>query len=163
MTNLADVYQKIAERIVTEPDREIAMQQLVDHMWRELERCDVSWLGFYIDQPDEPEDRRMILGPHRNKPACSPIGLHGVCGQAMLSQQPRIVDDVHSLGSDYVVCDPRDRAELVIPLFDGRRCWGVIDLDSYTPGRFTDVDQEGVQLVLAAAGFRHLLEDTIQH
>jgi len=122
-------------------------------LWSELRDHGVSWLGFYLDQPDLPDDRRMILGPHRNKPACSPIGLHGVCGQALTTGRPQIVDDVLELGSDYVACDPRDRAELVLPLFepDGR-CWGVFDLDSFEVGRFGPVDRDGCRLVLQRAG-----------
>lgn len=127
---------------------------VVDCLWDELNARDVSWLGFYIDQPHEPDDRRLVLGPHRDKPACSPIGLHGVCGQALVSGCAQIVGDVSALGENYVACDPRDRAELVVPLFDGGRCWGVLDLDSHSVGRFTGDDCSGCRKVLKAAGFQ---------
>ena len=131
------------------------MQAVVDALWAALRDHDVSWLGFYIDQPGEPDDRRMILGPQRDKPACSPIGLHGVCGQALLSGRARIIDDVKELGQEYIACDPRDRSELVVPLFEAGECWGVFDLDSHSPRRFTQKDLDGIRLVLAAVGFQH--------
>ena len=101
----------------------------------------------------EPDDRRLVLGPCRDKPACSPIGLHGACGQALLSRRTLIVRDVADLGSGYIACDPRDRSEIVVPLIDSTdRCWGVLDLDSWEVGSFSDDDERGLKLVLHAAG-----------
>src|SRR5262245_9453352 len=106
-------------------DRDTAMQYVVDLLWEAFHKQSVSWVGFYLDQPGEPDDRRMILGPRRDKPACSPIGLHGVCGQALTAQTTRIVGDVKDLGANYIACDPRDRSEIVVPLIDERGgCWG---------------------------------------
>ena len=129
------------------------MQRVVDALWNGLHHADVSWVGFYIDYPEQPDDQRLVLGPCRDKPACSPIGLHGVCGQALRSRSVRIVTDVRELGANYVACDPRDRSEIVIPLFDERgNCCGVLDLDSWTVGSFGDRDADGLNRVLAAAG-----------
>ena len=47
-------------------------------IWSEFgNHCPVSWVGFYFLGEGE-----MTLGPRRDKPACSPIGLHGACGRA---------------------------------------------------------------------------------
>ncbi|UCD74995.1 MAG: GAF domain-containing protein [Phycisphaerales bacterium] len=133
------------------------MQAVVDALWRELSERGVSWVGFYLDRPGEPDDVRLVLGPHRDQPACSPLALHGVCGQALRFRMPRIVEDVRELGDDYVACDPRDLSEIVIPLIDRTgHCWGVLDLDSYELGAFDETDEAGLKLVLTAAG---LLED----
>lgn len=129
------------------------MRRIIDLLWDAL--CDhgVSWIGFYIDQPNEPDDRRLVLGPCRDKPACSPIGLHGVCGQALLSRQTRIVEDVTALGPNYIACDPRDRSEIVVPMLDSHStCWGLLDADSWDTSSFTVDDDAGLRRVLTAAG-----------
>jgi len=134
--------------------REQRMQAVVDALWDSLHDHGVSWVGFYIDHPENPDDQRLILGPRRDKPACSPIGLHGVCGQALLGRKPVIVRDTAELGDNYVACDPRDRSEVVIPLFDQQQqCWGVLDVDSWDLGAFDLRDADGLQQVLHAAGF----------
>jgi putative methionine-R-sulfoxide reductase with GAF domain len=102
----------------------------------------VSWIGFYIKTPGKDE---MILGPRRDKPACSPIGLHGMCGRSWLERRPIIVHDVATLGKDYIACDPKDRSELVIPLFEADgTCYGVLDSDSYDVGSFETSDVVGL-------------------
>lgn len=132
--------------------REERMQAVVDVLWEGLATKGVSWLGFYIDEPDKTEDRRLILGPRQPKPACSPIGLHGVCGQALVTRSVRLVRDVLELGPNYIACDPSDRSELVVPLIDASgRCWAVLDLDSHQLGAFDRGDVEGVCSALAAA------------
>lgn len=125
------------------------MQAVVDLLWEHLCPRGVSWLGFYL-----PDGRgQLILGPRRNKPACSPIGLHGACGQAFVSGKPLIVRDVRDLGPNYVACDPRDQSELVLPLFDDDgQSWAVFDMDSHELAAFEESDLEGTRAVLRAAG-----------
>ena len=153
-SSVARDYVTIAARIRAAGDAETRMRAVVDAMWQGLHRAGISWLGFYIDHADQPDDRRLILGPCRDKPACSPIGLHGVCGQALRLKQTRIVSDVSALGGNYVACDPRDRSEIVVPLVDERgQCWAVLDLDSHEVGAFDESDDRGLRHVLAAGGF----------
>ncbi len=129
------------------------MRIVVDSIWESLHALGVSWVGFYIDRPDHRDDQRLVLGPCRDKPACSPIGLHGVCGKALTSRRPQIVEDVRELGSNYIACDPRDRSELVIPLIDAADCcWGVLDVDSWEPQAFDEHDALGMERVLRAGG-----------
>lgn len=143
-------YEDMAARIGTTcrgMNRAAAMQVFVDIAWDALHPTGVSWLGFYFGGAKE-----MTLGPRRDKPACSPIGLHGVCGQAYTSRRPQVVADVATLGANYVACDPRDRSEVVIPCFksDGS-CWGVLDLDSFEVGSFDETDVRGLTDALIAA------------
>lgn len=134
-------------------DEQAAMQRVVDVLWEAMSPCGVSWLGFYLDVPNEPDDRRLVLGPHRDRPACSPIGLHGACGQCLLRSEPVVVRDVGALGEAYIACDPRDRSEVVVPVIDDQlTCWAVLDLDSFDVGAFTGDDVDGLRCVLAAAG-----------
>lgn len=126
------------------------MRVVVDALWDSLRDTGVTWVGFYVYRPD---DEHLELGPFRDKPACTLIGVHGVCGQALRFRKARIVPDVTELGDDYVACDPRDRSEIALPLLDSDgACWGVLDLDSWEVGAFDEADEEGLQQVLAAAG-----------
>lgn len=132
-------------------DRATRMAGFVDVAWDALAAEDVSWLGFYLPDPDD--DQQMLLGPRRDKPACSPIGMHGACGQSFLQHATLVVRDIAALGEGYIACDPRDVAELVIPVFEADgRCWGVLDLDSFTRGAFTAHDADALHECLAAAG-----------
>lgn len=145
-------------RTLSANDDVARMRAVVDAIWTHLHSAGVSWVGFYVPDPSEQtaEPQRLVLGPCRNTPACSPIGLHGVCGQALRSREIGLVHDVRALGEAYVACDPRDRAEVVIPLVrpvpGGERCLAVLDLDSHQVGRFSTVDIEGLKGVLVAAG-----------
>jgi putative methionine-R-sulfoxide reductase with GAF domain len=126
---------------------------VVDALWEAfgLARGAVSWVGFYLASEGSAGDE-LVLGPHRDKPACSPIGMHGVCGTAFRDGAV-VVDDVRTLGEGYIACDPRDLSEAVVPLVDGAdHTWGVLDLDSHEVGAFDQADLDGLQAVLHAAG-----------
>jgi len=135
-------------------DDEARMQRVVDALWDAFSGAGVSWVGFYVADEAMPESERLILGPRRDKPACSPIGLHGVCGAGYASGVTRIVRDVKDLGENYVACDPRDLSEIVVPIAgEGGEIVAVLDLDSYEVGAFDESDDEGLRAVLTAAGF----------
>ncbi len=109
-----------------------------------------SWVGFYDKSPGADE---MILVCREPKPACSPSGLHGMCGRGWRERRAFVVRDVAVLGANYVACDPRDKSELVVPLLaaDGA-CRGVLDADSYDVGAFTLDDAFGCDALLRALG-----------
>ncbi len=152
MTRPVRDYSAIAARVSPRGDRATTMQQVVDCLWEGLRDQGVSWVGFYTK---DPTGDQLVLGPRRDKPACSPIGLYGVCGQAYLGRRAKVIADVASLGPNYVACDPRDRSEIVVPLFeDDGTCWGVLDLDSFDVGAFDGGDVEELSAILSAAGFR---------
>ncbi len=146
-------YEAVARTLSASGSRDERMSAVVDALWNGLRDSGVTWVGFYVDRPSEPDDSRLVLGPCQDKPACSPLGLHGVCGQVVRFRQSRIVDDCSSLGEDYIACDPRDRSEICVPLLeDSGVCWGVLDLDSHEVGAFGESDEQGLRRVLAAAG-----------
>jgi L-methionine (R)-S-oxide reductase len=122
------------------------MKVVADEIWREFGNLrPVSWVGFYFLGADE-----MTLGPRRDKPACSPIGLHGACGQAARSARTLIVRDVKDLGKNYIACDPRDRSEIVVPVLGTEgRVLGVLDVDSHAVGVFGDMDQLALEKIVA--------------
>jgi len=142
-------YDKLTALITTGAPREAAMQSVVDLVWDHLHITGVSWIGFYLHEGGED----LILGPRRDKPACSPIGLHGACGRAFLTRQPLIVRNVADLGPNYIACDPRDRSEVVLPCIDANGlCWGVLDADSHEFAAFNERDAQGLTALLRAAG-----------
>jgi putative methionine-R-sulfoxide reductase with GAF domain len=136
----------------------LSHRAFVDLLWERLESSGVSWLGIYLADPLPGEQAgppaQLLLGARRDKPACSPIGLHGVCGRCLLEGRSLAIDDVLSLGEAYVACDPRDRSEAVVPLGDAPSIWGVLDLDSHEIGAFSDADLAGLSRAVRAAGLR---------
>ena len=100
---------------------------------------DVNWAGFYLLQ-----DHELVLGPFQGKPACVRIPLgKGVCGFAAKQCETVIVPNVNEFPG-HIACDPASKSEIVIPLFDGERVLGVLDVDSTSLGRFDDQDAEGL-------------------
>jgi len=99
----------------------------------------VNWAGFYFLRGDE-----LVLGPFQGNPACVRIPLgKGVCGVAAQQCETIIVPNVHEFPG-HIACDVASNAEIVVPLFDGERLLGVLDLDSPLIGRFDDQDAEGL-------------------
>jgi len=100
---------------------------------------DVNWAGFYLLRDDE-----LVLGPFQGKPACVRIPLgKGVCGFAAKQCETVLVPNVTEFPG-HIACDPASKSEIVIPLFDGERVLGVLDLDSTSLARFDDQDAEGL-------------------
>lgn len=99
----------------------------------------VNWAGFYFLRDDE-----LVLGPFQGNPACVRIPMgKGVCGVAAQQCETIIVPNVHEFPG-HIACDVASNSEIVVPLFDGERLLGVLDLDSPTIGRFDDQDAEGL-------------------
>ncbi len=145
----AAIVQQIGECVGGEESREERMRAVVDILWEALRNRGVSWVGFYVKSADADE---MVLGPRRDKPACSPIGMHGACGRCWREGRPLVIGDVRDLGEGYIACDPRDQSEIILPVRDsGGFVWGVLDLDSFEVGAFDEADTAGLGAVLEAA------------
>jgi GAF domain-containing protein len=83
----------------------------------------------------------------------------GVCGVAAQQVETIIVPNVHEFPG-HIACDVASNAEIVVPLFDGERILGVLDLDSPVIGRFDDQDAEGLnELVTIFVGHEEGLID----
>jgi len=110
---------------------------------------EINWAGFYFLRGHE-----LVVGPFQGKPACVRIALgRGACGAAAASRRTLIVEDVHSFPG-HIVCDPASRSEIVVPLLDGARLIGVLDIDSPRIARFDAADARGLESLapqLAAA------------
>jgi len=147
-------YAKIAETAGSAAKNagsdEQKMEAVTDILWEEMKDQGLAWVGFYKITDDKKE---MLLVCRQPKPACSPIGLHGVCGKAWKERKAQVVADVHALGGDHIVCDPNNLSEVVVPVLekDGN-CLYVLDLDSGELDSFNDEDVKGLELVLKSAG-----------
>lgn len=104
---------------------------------------DLNWAGFYLVQGDQ-----LVLGPFQGLPACTRLDYDkGVCAQAWRDKEPVLVEDVHAFPG-HIACDSASKSELVLPLIKDGEVYGVLDLDSPKPARFTKDDQEEfVQIV----------------
>lgn len=107
---------------------------------------DLNWAGFYFlnDAGNE-----LIVGPFQGKPACVRIAVgRGVCGSAVAEDRTIVVPDVHEFPG-HIACDAASRSEIVVPLRQGGKIIGVLDLDSPTPERFDDADRANLEQLAA--------------
>ncbi len=126
-----------------EPDAVANMANVAALLWQYLP--DLNWAGFYRAVEGE-----LVLGPFQGKPACIRIAFGaGVCGAAAATRQAQCIADVHAFPG-HIACDAQSASELVVPVIDGDRLIGVIDLDSPRLGRFDAADVAGI-LALAAS------------
>jgi len=106
--------------------------------------ADLNWAGFYFLRGSG-----LALGPFQGKPACVRIEIgRGVCGTAAAKRSTLIVPDVEAFPG-HIACDIASRSELVVPLLDGARLVGVLDLDSPSHARFDPEDAKGVEALAA--------------
>lgn len=104
----------------------------------------LNWAGFYFMKRGE-----LILGPFQGKTACVriPVG-KGVCGTAAAERQTVVVPDVHEFPG-HIACDAASQAEIVIPLFNGDKVIGVLDIDSPVKNRFSQQDAAELEKLAA--------------
>jgi len=104
----------------------------------------VSWTGFYLLK-----DGELIVDAYQGPVACLVLEQHvGVCWAAIDRSETVIVDNVHAFPG-HIPCDERSRSEIVVPLHDAAGSpIGVLDVDSYRPHHFDQVDGEGYELIV---------------
>jgi GAF domain-containing protein len=101
---------------------------------------DINWAGFYLLKGKD-----LALGPFQGLPACARIGWgKGVCGRAVLDQKTVLVPDVHAFPG-HIACDSASASEIVVPLFKGGGVFGVLDIDSPRPDRFSQADADCIE------------------
>lgn len=101
---------------------------------------DINWVGFYLL-----EDGELVLGPFQGKPACVRIALdRGVCGFTASRRTTTVVENVHEFPG-HIACDPASCSEVVVPMIDENgELLGVLDVDSPSYNRFTNLDGLGL-------------------
>ncbi len=137
-----DLLSAVEGLTASEPDSVANMANVAALIWETLP--DLNWAGFYRNVSGE-----LVLGPFQGRPACIriPFG-QGVCGAAAQTLQVQRVEDVHAFPG-HIACDAASASELVVPIVRDGRLIAVLDLDSPSPARFTDEDEEGCVAVCA--------------
>lgn len=104
---------------------------------------DLNWAGFY-----RLIDGELVLGPFQGRAACIRIAVgKGVCGTAAATLETQLVADVNAF-SGHIACDAASASELVVPIVSQGALFGVLDLDSPTPGRFDAGDAAGCEMLV---------------
>ncbi|MDX9856433.1 MAG: GAF domain-containing protein [candidate division Zixibacteria bacterium] len=105
-----------------------------------------NWTGFYMMR----EDGKLEVGPYVG-PATEHTVIElnrGICGAAASQKQTVVVDNVLD-DPRFLACSITTRSEIVVPLLDGDRVIGEIDIDSDHPKFFNGEDRAMLEAVAA--------------
>lgn len=106
------------------------------------------WVGFYLVKQGE-----LVLGPFQGPVACTRIQKgRGVCGTSWAEAQTLIVPDVEEFPG-HIACSSLSKSEIVVPLIKNGEVIGVFDVDSEFLNQFDEVDQNGLEEILALIKF----------
>jgi GAF domain-containing protein len=100
-----------------------------------------SWSGVYLV-----EGGVLVLGPFRGPDTPHKrirIGDEGICGWVAKHAKPQVIPDVNA-DPRYLACSLTVKSEIVVPIEDGGRVLGVIDVDSETPAAFSRTDLDAL-------------------
>jgi GAF domain-containing protein len=106
---------------------------------------DFNWTGFYMLR-DGVLEVGPYIGPETEHTRIA-LG-QGICGAAAESKRTIVVDDV-TTDSRFLACSLSTRSEIVVPLMDGDRCLGQIDVDSDRSRNFTAEDRKMLEEIAA--------------
>lgn len=135
-----DSIYEISKKLAEIEDREERMHVICKILKKNMPYY--SWVGFYY-----PKEEYMQLGPSDGPPACDHISYSGVCGAASRKKIALIVPDVNEFVG-HVVCDPRSKSEIVVPLFIEGELTAVFDVDSEEPDAFDETDKRYIEKIL---------------
>ena len=134
-----DLAASLAALIADETDALANLANAAGLLAQSLER--INWCGFYLSRGEE-----LVLGPFQGKPACVRIAIgQGVCGAAAARRETLVVADV-DLFPGHIACDLASRSEIVVPILEGARLRGVLDIDAPERSRFDESDRAGLEL-----------------
>ena len=138
MSDYTELKERLQSLIAGVPHPIANLANAAALLWESLP--DLNWAGFYLR-----EGEILVLGPFQGKPACIEIPWgRGVCGTAAAENRTQLVPDVHAFPG-HIACDSASNSEIVVPLRKDGAVRGVLDLDSPTPGRFTEADRAGLE------------------
>ena len=104
-----------------------------------------DWTGVYLHNAEENELWLHNYVGRGTEHAKIPVG-KGICGTAVANAENQIVNDVSAI-ENYIACDPRTKAELVVLIRAGDDIFGQIDIDSSKADVFTAEDEDALRLV----------------
>ena len=142
-TAYAQLEHTLRALLVGEPDPVACAANMSALLYWSLPQ--LNWVGFYLLDARSGE---LLVGPFQGKPACVRIALgQGVCGTAAARRATIVVPDVHEFPG-HIACDSASNSEVVVPILDGDRLLGVLDLDSPVTGRFDEADARGLEALV---------------
>jgi GAF domain-containing protein len=97
-----------------------------------------NWTGFYFMND---EKQQLEIGPYVGAftdHTVIPYG-RGICGQVALSGKTFEVPDVHAQ-DNYLACSLETKSEIVVPIYQGDKLIGQIDIDSHELDPFDQND-----------------------
>lgn len=143
----ARAYDTLLSRVKTAidsgSDAAAAMERAVAVLKQEIP--DYSWVGIYLVDGED-----LVLGPFLGKPSPHvriPLG-RGICGAAATGKATIIVDDVTE-DPRYLACSIETKSEIVVPIMQGARVLGEIDIDSDRAAAFGASDRQLLEAVAA--------------
>ncbi len=104
-----------------------------------------DWVGFYMKDAEKDE---LVLGQFEGEPTEHkriPFG-KGICGEGAIQKRTINVSDVSAV-DNYIACSIETKSELVVPIMDGDRFIGQIDVDSHTPSAFNIRDERLLEAI----------------
>jgi GAF domain-containing protein len=148
MTDLNRLRTSLTGEVAGAPDAESALARAVGRLKAGV--AHYTWVGIYLLEGEE-----LVLGPFLGKPSPHtriPLG-RGICGAAATQRETIVVDDVNA-DPRYLACSLETRSEIVVPIMDGGRVLGEIDIDSDRPAAFGPADRELLEAVAGELGKR---------
>jgi len=106
------------------------------------------WVGFYLVK-----DEQLVLGPFQGPVACTRITKgRGVCGTSWAKAETLIVPDVEKF-TGHIACSSLSRSEIVVPLINDGKVWGVLDVDSELLDQFDETDRKYLETIVELISF----------
>lgn len=136
MENKEQIYRNIYPQIESicayETDEVAKMANVISILGEALP---YFWIGFYRVIGNE-----LVLGPFKGPVACTriPFG-KGVCGCAWKEEKTLVVPDVHQFPG-HIACSSASNSEIVVPIWNGGKVVGEIDIDSTEFDEFDSID-----------------------
>ncbi len=113
-----------------------------------------SWVGFYLYDQTSNE---LVLGPFQGKIACTRIAIgRGVCGTSFKKRETIIVADVSQFPG-HIFCDADSKSEIVVPVYQGNKIIGVLDVDSHEYDSFDITDKKYLEQLISVVAQKIIL------
>ena len=147
-TERSEIYRQLLPKIEALIDGEPSLVANLANVAAALKQAfGFFWVGFYLVDGDE-----LVLGPFQGDIACSRIGYgKGVCGTAWREAETILVPDVEQFPG-HIACSSQSKSEIVVPILNGRKVVGVLDVDSDRLSDFDNVDKAGVTKIASILG-----------
>lgn len=101
------------------------------------------WTGFYTIASGE-----LLVHTYQGSLACQKLRKNtGVCWASINKKETVIVDDVHQFDG-HIACSSLTNSEIVVPLFDGDKVVGCLDIDSREFNHFDEDDAKGLEKIV---------------